>query len=202
MSTPHRQPSLFNTRFLALHLSICIQATRSIRKSIRNLQSSVAPAGSAAVLSPSAPSPSHNHKDAVSSDKKEGVETIKKIDSKTAPSNARLDTVARINGEGRDSNLVKFKLSLMVKLIDAERWMTRCGFMMLVLTILTCLLGTNIQFKGPTMMALFVVGPIADQVTSFFLMQVLSVSIEKVGTSVTKQASASTKIFSSWTRKK
>jgi hypothetical protein len=138
----------------------------------------------------------------VSSDKKEGVETIKKIDSKTAPSNARLDTVARINGEGRDSNLVKFKLSLMVKLIDAERWMTRCGFMMLVLTILTCLLGTNIQFKGPTMMALFVVGPIADQVTSFFLMQVLSVSIEKVGTSVTKQASASTKIFSSWTRKK
>ncbi len=69
----------------------------------------------------------------------------------------------------------------MKKLEGGEKWMTRCGVMMMMLTLSIAVLGLNIQYTGPNQFAFFVLLPIVDQVVSYFEMRVIAIAIEKMG---------------------
>jgi hypothetical protein len=62
----------------------------------------------------------------------------------------------------------------------AEIWMTRAGVTMLLYTILLAVLGSDIQYKGPNQLVLFVVTSIIEQTVSYCELRCLDVSIEKM----------------------
>jgi hypothetical protein len=89
----------------------------------------------------------------------------------------------------RISSPKPMKQDLLLKLEGAEKWMTHCGVCTLVLTAAIAFLGTEIQYSGPDEFALFMMVPILDQISSYFLMRVIAVSIEKISSGRRKSTS-------------
>ena len=59
----------------------------------------------------------------------------------------------------------------------AEKWMTRCGAMMLVYSLSIVLIGTRIQYTNPHLMVFWIVMPMVDQVCSYLELRVIEISM-------------------------
>jgi hypothetical protein len=157
-----------------------LKMTRSIQITSRNLLSSIQPLTASTLelqRSTKAQSPSNKCQ---GTSEKTAHPSVKAVSVKViTPASYGGAT----NQQHRHSEAAAMKYYLIEKLESARRLMTACGVATLLLTLSTAALGTNLQYSGPNQLAMYMLVPILDQITSHLEMKVIAVSIEKIGTS-------------------
>jgi hypothetical protein len=151
-------------------------STRQLRKVIKKLRSSIRPAGHSeaaggatlgttikssdvASVPPSKSVVAWPNRNNVGDGNKES-----QLPSSTPPSN-------------QNGHIDALKYNLLNKMEAAEMWMSRCGAAVLVLAASYAIVGLNVQYEGPSHLALMILPGALDQITSYFEMRVISVSI-------------------------